>query len=474
MNRSAFELVNEVLIPVKLLSKKIERHGSGWDIYGPYKFETDEILIVRIVKYGRSELMHLVAFDDKTKTEKAYIVPPNFMMDVSPTPQTEKLIKSYEDHLLSFMHQNLAFGGSIGSDPEIFVEDQAGEIVPAFNFLGSKKEPSKAPGYSYGANNCYWDGFQAEFDTSAQTCMGWHADSIQAGLLGIYEHMKKYNKNAKLSSKTVFDIPYDLLKSSKPEHVEFGCFPSLNAYGMKGIAAAGAEVLYRSAGGHIHFGIPNMTADRANKIVKALDAVLGVAGVSLFAKYDNPKRREMYGLAGEYRLPKHGIEYRVLSNAWLFHPLAANLVFDLARSVVSFGDKNYLKYWQGTEAETIRIINECDVPAARKILEANKDILTKIANARYNNFSMASFVYNTIINGIDDAVVDMSNIADNWRLGVPRAGSAGGEKGWITHCNNGGNNVYSSHLILPETIKKQREAIELAKAAVPIFHEVKK
>lgn len=479
MNRTAKDLLNETMIPVQLLSKKIERHGDGWDSFGPYKLDTDEVLIVRITKYNKN-LLHLVTFDEKTKVEKAYVVPPNFMMKMNPTEKSAQLIQAYEQYILKELPRHLGYiGSAIGSDPEIFVEDEKGEIIPAFNFLGSKKNPSKAPAFAYGSNNCYWDGFQAEFDTTAQSCMGWHSDSIQCGLLGTYQHMKTHNKNAKLSAKTVFNIPYELLKTSKPEHVEFGCMPSFNAYGMKGVAAPGAEVLYRSAGGHIHFGLSSMSLEDLERIVKALDAIIGVACVSLFAKFDNPKRREMYGLAGEYRVPPHGLEYRVLSNAWLFHPLAANMIFDLARSVVSFGYKNYMRYWKCSEAETIRIINECDVFAARKVLKENQKLFTKIASTKYGEDLAAEFVFNTMYYGIENVVDNFEDIEHNWRLNLPRNNGANPE-GWTTHCNNPGNNVASSYKNvypkLVEAIKKDKEAeeIELAMAAIPIFPENKK
>jgi len=51
---------------------------------------------------------------------------------------------------------------------------------------------------------------------------------------------------------------------------------------------------------------------------------------------DEPVRREYYGLAGEYRLPPHGLEYRSLSCAWIFHPKAAATILDLARRVVVY------------------------------------------------------------------------------------------------------------------------------------------
>src|SRR3546814_13097781 len=50
------------------------------------------------------------------------------------------------------------------------------------------------------------------------------------------------------------------------------------------------------------------------KLTKQLDAFLALP--SLFSD-DQVKRRSMYGAAGAFRTNPYGVEYRVLSNAWL-------------------------------------------------------------------------------------------------------------------------------------------------------------
>jgi hypothetical protein len=66
-------------------------------------------------------------------------------------------------------------------------------------------------------------------------------------------------------------------------------------------------VPFRTTGGHIHFGIGKRDDETVSRMVKALDAIIGVACVSLFDGIDDPRRRRMYGLAGEYRLPEYGV-----------------------------------------------------------------------------------------------------------------------------------------------------------------------
>ncbi len=324
-------------------------------------------------------------------------------------------------------------GGSIGSDPEIFVEGKNG-ILPAFEFLGSKKKPTRTEGTGY-AGNCgvYWDGFQAEFETQAAGCLAWQVDSVQAGLRAVLRAAKAHDKTAKLSTKTVFEVPISLLESSKDEHVEFGCMPSLNAYGLDGMKIPARRLTSRSAGGHIHFGIGVKPPDQMRKIVKALDATLGIACVSLFAEFDNPVRRQFYGLPGEYREPKHGLEYRTLSNAWLFHPLIMNIVFDLSRKAVIFGDRNLLHHFKGDEAETIDVIKNCDVPRARAIMDRNEVLFKSMIKSCY--YYGSDSIYKIFRNGMEVAIKDPNDIAGNWNL----------EKAWIPHSDGKGKNVLHSY-----------------------------
>src|SRR6185369_6959931 len=173
--------------------------------------------------------------------------------------------------------------------------------------------------------------------------------------------------------------------------------------------------------------------EKAVPIVKALDAIIGVACVSLFAKFDNPKRRRLYGLPGEFRLPKHGIEYRPLSNAWLAHPFITNLVIDVARNVVVLAQKNlFHRVWDAKEEEVVDTILTCNVQKAREILEKNKETFIKILGASYHEWAKKNqleFLFNVFLNGMEWIVKDPHNFTNNWSLnGI-----------WITH--SGGHNM---------------------------------
>ena len=290
----------------------------------------------------------------------------------------------------------------LGSDPEIFVEHKDGTLFPAFGYLPSKYEPLKTEeDQSY-----YWDGFQAEFNIVPSDDVKECLRSIRCGLEAVLSAAKKHDPDARLSTKTVFPTPLEMLRTLPPEFVEFGCMPSFNIYGIEGVHLDGVNCPHRFAGGHIHFGISHL--ERAMNgipdIVRALDAILGVACVSLFENFDDPIRRKHYGLAGEHRLPPHGLEYRALSDAWLFNPKLANMMLDFARKIVVYAlsGKNE---WQADTGEVVECILRSDVNMARKILERNAQCLPKIG-------------YKSTIDLMQpvEKSVEMSDISANWNL----------------------------------------------------------
>jgi len=357
------------------------------------------------------------------------------------------------------------YGLSMGSDPECFVVNEDNEVIPSYEFLKSRDEndTTSIEGHIMGSSAIqypqpiFWDGFQAEFNVQANTCLGWMHDSLFLGLRSLAEKAKKYDKNAKLTIQSTLDINPRIMQDAKPEHVEFGCMPSFNIYGHEGIKKAGRDVPYRSAGGHIHFGFGDLKRDKPKfeRYVKTLDKILGVSCVSLFAKYDKAERRKMYGLAGEYRTPKHGLEYRTLSNAWLSHPLISNMVFELARRCLSMVDADLENQWDATEEETIDCINNCDVELAREILARNKALFTNLLFSHCRLEEVALSLYKIYMLGIDSIIDNPEDIEGNWKLNT---------KGkWIGHCGGEGMQIYR--------IKENKKYKELENEKVTEIYE---
>ena len=290
----------------------------------------------------------------------------------------------------------------LGSDPEIFVHKSTGSLFPAFEFMGSKISPNKTKD----GNNAYWDGFQAEYNITAQPYIAGCLNSLRSGLSAVIDQARKHDPGAYLSSKPVVKVDLNYLKTLPEEFTEFGCMPSYNAYKIRGNTRDGRHVPHRFAGGHIHFGIGlTHSRDTVEEIVKALDSILAVACVSLFENIDDPVRRQYYGLPGEFRVPEHGLEYRPLSNAWLFHPQLAAIILDLARKVLFLGMSGKRSLWKvESEAFVTETIILSDVEKARNILKKNIEILEDL-NGSIN-----------FLEPVENSFETIHNIEANWGI----------------------------------------------------------
>jgi Phage phiEco32-like COOH.NH2 ligase-type 2 len=317
---------------------------------------------------------------------------------------------------------------SFGTDPEIFSRDKAGQVIPAYTFLPSKDRPLVGRQEDSGNEFCvYNDGFQAEMRAKPSACVAYVVDSIQSGLKEVW---KKSNGHLVLDNAPM--IPVQTLREAPEEHVILGCDPSLNFYHMGGKPCGDPRKLrYRFTGFHVHMSgwyLPK-NADRDTLLkpyVQMLDRILGVYFVAAGGHLESAKRREYYGLAGEYRLPPHGLEYRVLSPVAMCHPGIANLAFELTRSVMALVDSNAQDMWVADDDETIGVINANNYRAARALIKRNKVLLQYLAgfNRHGHTDGRGKGVYGIAMNGIDSVVKDPSDFVKNWKF----------EKKWLNHC----------------------------------------
>lgn len=157
-------------------------------------------------------------------------------------------------------------------------------------------------------------------------------------------HLEKY-AGVSIDFRQTIKLSQEELDMLSDNSKKFGCMPSKNAYldGQEGSITVNPDTYeYRSAGGHIHLGrfvnddlgadTPiNRVFNAPERLARALDIILGNTCVLIDRDPSNAERRKVYGRAGEFRTPKHGFEYRTLSNFWLrCYPLAG-FVFGLAR-----------------------------------------------------------------------------------------------------------------------------------------------
>ncbi len=325
---------------------------------------------------------------------------------------------------------NLPFTNIIwtsGADPEIFVVNEKDDVIPAWEFLPEK---AKAVGAYYQTEKAFWDGYQAEYTITAGGCLAYAVDSMQRGLKTVHNAAIKYNPKAKLTIRNVLPVSEESLASAAEAHVTFGCKPSLNAYGTKATPITNPRhIPFRFAGGHIHLG-NTLVHGNIEETVKMLDALVGVWAVGAFAKIDSPVRRRFYGLAGEYRKPYHGVEYRTLSNAWLCHPGIAHCVYDMSRYVAALGYSNMRKVLiTETEDKIQKIINNCDVKEARKMVDKYKAIYLKMSRQRYYQDDAGKVTLHIAQNGVE-SLLDPEDLTKNWELNGT----------WTTHSEGAGKN----------------------------------
>ena len=251
---------------------------------------------------------------------------------------------------------------SIGSDPELFLENPDGTFINAFEGIsqgllwGTKATPEMT---AYGAIQV--DGMAVEFNTHPTDNPSKFYDMINAG---ISDACIRFGKAVPSFESTKHFDPSWLLRQH-PCAIELGCDPDYNAW-QRGEPNPRPDMINpcRTAGGHIHIGwkdphIPVIDVgahvDQCCDIVKHLDYVLGVWSVPLDT--NGKERRKMYGTAGAFRPKDYGVEYRVLSNFWIFHRQAAESV--VKRSLAgmnAYADGLKLDHIFGDEA--IRILKD--------------------------------------------------------------------------------------------------------------------
>jgi hypothetical protein len=296
----------------------------------------------------------------------------------------------------------------MGADPELFLEDSKGNIVPS-------SEAIPEDGWDYSGeiikrdsvNKVVRDGIQIELNSAADTCRELSAYNLAASLAALrrrLEGLALEGKKYKVSKAGVIHLPDSVMKKLPKESLEFGCKPSFNIYDPDAIVGVeGDKYNYRSGSGHVHLGkLPhtiwfdkskhyspfyNKSVDRRQELVQLLDIVLGNTCVMIDRDPLQKERRKHYGRAGEYRLPDHGLEYRTLSNFWLRDYALASFVFGMARYAVMILHSSHMAYTRSVydEYEKKEFVsgNEKAYPYATELIESVD--VAKIREAIDNN-----------------------------------------------------------------------------------------
>ena len=225
---------------------------------------------------------------------------------------------------------------TIGADPEFFLTRNK-------KIIGSEKVIPKEGITVNTSPDCkiVIDGVQAELNPRAFACRAYLGNEISACFKALDKELKK-KRNVKVDFSQLISISDKELKSLDKKSRQFGCAPSSSAYDKKSEIAIkdASKYPYRAAGGHIHIG-PNQYQEVSNaiktpeRLARMYDIIVGNTCVLIDRDPGNIERRKVYGKAGEFRTPKHGIEYRTPSNFWLRDYVLMSFVTGLMRFATS-------------------------------------------------------------------------------------------------------------------------------------------
>lgn len=186
------------------------------------------------------------------------------------------------------------------------------------------------------------DGIQVEFNPINYGCRAGMTSHFRQMFLGLEAFLKSKDPKIELNFDRTVTMKKDWFEGLSEKSRILGCAPSMNIYDPNAqVGVDPKKYMKRSAGGHLHIGFINdpilipALKNTPEKFVMMYDILVGNTSVLLDQDKGNIERRKVYGRAGEYRLPRHGLEYRTPSNFWLGSPLYLSFIFGVCRLATS-------------------------------------------------------------------------------------------------------------------------------------------
>lgn len=214
----------------------------------------------------------------------------------------------------------------IGADPEFFLRDKKyGSYKSAVGLIGgSKWEPKKIDEVGHAILE---DNVAVEFNIKPASSY----DEFRASIHKVLDHLRGILPGYEFSTESAVSFPKEELMT--PEAQMFGCEPDFDAWReVPNMKPHSDDENLRSAGGHIHVG-SDVAIVKPNHVIRAMDLFLGVASTQ---RDSGVRRRELYGKAGCCRYKDYGVEYRTLSNFWIFDDAHIKWAFDGTQRALKF------------------------------------------------------------------------------------------------------------------------------------------
>jgi len=251
---------------------------------------------------------------------------------------------------------------SIGADPEVFVGDANG-VRSIIGMVGGTKEcPLPLPlGEGFAIQE---DNVALEFNIPICTSKDQFGGSIASAMDFIGSTLRD-SFGLHFVKDSAISFPEKELQD--PRAFVFGCEPDFNAWtGRINRKPRADDPNLRSCGGHVHIGIVGTKYEHVDKhkLIQACDLFMGIPSVIMDK---GVLRKNLYGKAGACRWKPYGVEYRTLSNFWVFNPQLVEWVYnnteralDAVLDNMSFDDDS--KLIQST-------INNNVIPMAEMLVE---------------------------------------------------------------------------------------------------------
>ena len=200
---------------------------------------------------------------------------------------------------------------SIGADPEAFLKDASNAYVSAVGKIGGTKySPKPLP---------IGDGFMVQEDNVAleyNVPPSTTEEEFNSNIQKAMEYLGSYVNKMGLSFGRDSAVLFNPAQLDTPQALEFGCDPDFNAWknGARNPRPKASDPTLRTCGGHVHIGYDFKHQEEIISFIKHMD-LFTVASVLMD---EGELRKELYGKAGAFRPQWYGVEYRTLSNFWIF------------------------------------------------------------------------------------------------------------------------------------------------------------
>jgi hypothetical protein len=252
--------------------------------------------------------------------------PPSIMDDQYDTE--EMTAEEYKEYITEMKQKKPEFKlQRIGTDAELFLQDEGGAPVPVCGLIGGTKEEPK-PVLGGNGFAVQEDNVMLEFNIPPAK----DAKAFQQSLDKMMEYITSELKQKGLTYIVNSAMEFEPEQLTSDQARTFGCEPDYCVWTRSANEIDKSDPALktlRTAAAHIHISytvngekptIPDMEA-----LVKLLDTMIGAPFMKRFPEL---RRRKFYGKAGAFRPKPYGIEYRVLGNEWISNPQDVQDVFE--------------------------------------------------------------------------------------------------------------------------------------------------